>query len=289
MLIFCRDHLAGIDDDQLGEDGTDADRDDRRSVPERRGPACLPRRHGFKHRRRRQRLCPGQPRDPAGKARRPRFIVSASSIRNRARSSACPTSAIPAFPSLGIDLDIRTDLPRYRVWRDGEVMEEPTDIMAHWRDDLGRLRDRLLVLVRGGAARRRHADPPHRARRARADVPHQHCLRGRRAVRRARWWCRCGRSSRRMRSARCRSPRAFLPCTARRCISAIRTRSGSPTSASPTTVTPWRSRPDEIPVFWACGVTPQAVIAAARLPFAITHAPGLMLVTDLKNKQLAVL
>ena len=46
---------------------------------------------------------------------------------------------------------------------------------------------------------------------------------------------------------------------------------------------------DEIPVFWACGVTPQAVISAAKVPFAITHAPGLMLVTDLKNKQLAVL
>jgi uncharacterized protein YcsI (UPF0317 family) len=46
---------------------------------------------------------------------------------------------------------------------------------------------------------------------------------------------------------------------------------------------------DEIPVFWACGVTPQAVIAAAKLPFAITHAPGLMLVTDLANRQLAVL
>src|SRR5260370_22548960 len=42
----------------------------------------------------------------------------------------------PHIPSLGIDLDIRTDLPRYRVWRDGEVAEEPTDIMAHWRDDL---------------------------------------------------------------------------------------------------------------------------------------------------------
>src|SRR5205807_4184515 len=42
----------------------------------------------------------------------------------------------PRIPSLGIDLDIRTDLPRYRVWRDGEVIEEPTDIMAYWRDDL---------------------------------------------------------------------------------------------------------------------------------------------------------
>src|SRR3981189_2865530 len=41
----------------------------------------------------------------------------------------------PRIPSLGLDLDIRTDLPRYRIWRDGEVVEEPTDIMAHWRDD----------------------------------------------------------------------------------------------------------------------------------------------------------
>ncbi len=41
---------------------------------------------------------------------------------------------------------------------------------------------------------------------------------------------------------------------------------------------------DEMPVFWACGVTPQSVIDAAKLPFAITHAPGLMMVTDLKNK-----
>src|SRR4030095_12086204 len=42
----------------------------------------------------------------------------------------------PRIPSLGLALDIRTHLPRYRVWRDGEVAEEPTDIMAHWRDDL---------------------------------------------------------------------------------------------------------------------------------------------------------
>jgi uncharacterized protein YcsI (UPF0317 family) len=42
----------------------------------------------------------------------------------------------PRIPALGLDLDIRTDLPRYRVWRNGELMEEPTDILAHWRDDL---------------------------------------------------------------------------------------------------------------------------------------------------------
>ena len=76
---------------------------------------------------------------------------------------------------------------------------------------------------------------------------------------------------------------------ARRFISAIRIRSASPISQSPTTAIRCRSKPTKFPVFWACGVTPQAVIAAAKLPFAITHAPGLMLVTDLKNKQLAVL
>ena len=41
--------------------------------------------------------------------------------------------------------------------------------------------------------------------------------------------------------------------------------------------------PDELPVFWACGVTPQEVALASRLPFCITHAPGHMFVTDLRN------
>src|SRR5262249_34091384 len=42
----------------------------------------------------------------------------------------------PKIPALGADLDIRTDLPRYRVWRNGALVEEPTDILRHWRDDL---------------------------------------------------------------------------------------------------------------------------------------------------------
>jgi uncharacterized protein YcsI (UPF0317 family) len=46
---------------------------------------------------------------------------------------------------------------------------------------------------------------------------------------------------------------------------------------------------DEIPVFWACGVTPQSVIAAVRPAFAITHAPGCMLITDRRNNEYAVL
>ncbi len=46
---------------------------------------------------------------------------------------------------------------------------------------------------------------------------------------------------------------------------------------------------DEMPVFWACGVTPQAVIAQVRPEFCITHAPGSMLITDLRNTSLAAL
>ena len=44
----------------------------------------------------------------------------------------------------------------------------------------------------------------------------------------------------------------------------------------------------EHPLFWACGVTPQVALEAAKLPFCITHSPGCMLVTDMKNSDLAV-
>jgi uncharacterized protein YcsI (UPF0317 family) len=46
---------------------------------------------------------------------------------------------------------------------------------------------------------------------------------------------------------------------------------------------------DELPVFWACGVTPQSVIVEAKPEFCITHAPGHMLITDLRNSDLAVI
>jgi len=45
--------------------------------------------------------------------------------------------------------------------------------------------------------------------------------------------------------------------------------------------------PDELPVFWACGVTPHSVIQAAKPPLSITHKPGHMLITDLRNASLA--
>ena len=45
---------------------------------------------------------------------------------------------------------------------------------------------------------------------------------------------------------------------------------------------------DEIPVFWACGVTPQAAVMQSRPPLAIGHAPGHMLITDLRDSELVV-
>src|SRR5207249_647776 len=48
-------------------------------------------------------------------------------------------------------------------------------------------------------------------------------------------------------------------------------------------------RADELPVFWACGVTPQAVVQAVKPPFCITHFPGSMVITDRRNAELAAL
>jgi uncharacterized protein YcsI (UPF0317 family) len=194
----------------------------------------------------------------------------------------------PSIPSLGIDLDIRTDLPRYRVWRDGEVVEEPTDIMAYWRED-------LVAFVIGCSFSFEEALLAD-------DIPIRHIEQGVRVP--------MYRTN-----IACASAAPFVgpmvvsmrPLKPKDAIRAVQITSrfpsvhGAPVHlglpegigiadiAKPDYGDAVPIHDDEIPVFWACGVTPQAVIAAARLPFAITHAPGLMLVTDLKNKQLAVL
>ena len=59
----------------------------------------------------------------------------------QANPKPCPLLGVseagdPAIPALAADLDIRTDIPRYRVWRDGAVVDEPRDIKSVWRDDL---------------------------------------------------------------------------------------------------------------------------------------------------------
>ena len=136
----------------------------------------------------------------------------------------CPLLAASApgdwrLPALAEDLDIRTDISRYRVFRNGELIDEPTDVRAHWRDDLvtfalgcsfsfeEALTDNGIELrhITCGATvpMYRTRSPPRPPARSTA-----------------RWWCRCGRSSRPTRSAPSRSPRAFRRCTAPRSISA---------------------------------------------------------------------
>jgi uncharacterized protein YcsI (UPF0317 family) len=194
----------------------------------------------------------------------------------------------PRIPLLGDDLDIRTDVPGYRVWRDGEVVEEPTDIKAHWRDD-------LVAFVLGCSFSFEEALMAE-------GLPIRHIERKVR-VPMYRTNIACTPSGP-FAGPMVVSMRPFKPAQVIRAVQ-ITTRFpsvhgapvhlGLPHSIGIADIT----KPDygdavpveadEIPVFWACGVTPQAVIAAAKLPFAITHAPGLMLVTDLRNRDLAVL
>ena len=192
----------------------------------------------------------------------------------------------PRIPSLGLDLDIRTDLPRYRVWRDGEVVEEPTDIMAHWRDD-------LVAFVIGCSFSFEEALLAE-------DIPIRHIERGVR-VPMYRTNIACA-SAGPFAGPMVVSMRPLKPKDAIRAVqitSRFPSVHGAPVHlghpqgigiaelARPDYGDAVPVEADEIPVFWACGVTPQSVIAAAKLPFAITHAPGLMLVTDLRNKDLA--
>lgn len=192
----------------------------------------------------------------------------------------------PHIPSLGLDLDIRTDLPRYRVWRDGEVVEEPTDIMAHWRSD-------LVAFVIGCSFSFEEA--------LLADnIPIRHIELGVR-VPMYRTNIACSPAGP-FAGPMVVSMRPLKPADAIRAVqitSRFPSVHGAPVHlghphgigiadiARPDYGDAVPINDDEIPVFWACGVTPQSVIAAARLPFAITHAPGLMLVTDLRNRDLA--
>jgi len=52
---------------------------------------------------------------------------------------------------------------------------------------------------------------------------------------------------------------------------------------------PVEIKDDEVPIFWACGVTPQAVALKSKPPLMITHSPGHMFITDLLDEDLSVL
>lgn len=211
----------------------------------------------------------------------------------QANPKPCPVLAVseagdPRFPTLGADLDMRTDLPQYRVWRDGVMVEEPTDISHVWRDDLvgfaiGCSFSFEEALVENGI-----------------DVRHITCGSN---VPMYRTNIACVPAGP-FHGPLVVSMRPFKPTDAIRAIQ-ITSRFPSVHGAPVHIGMPGGigiadiNKPDygdavpigadELPVFWACGVTPQAVIAAVKPEFCITHAPGCMLITDLLNTKLAAL
>jgi len=218
-----------------------------------------------------------------------RFTGFASSIQNRVRSSACPTSATRASLRWG---STSTFAPTCRATVCGAT--------AKWwrsRPTSGRIvRDDLVAFVLGCSFSFEEAlmadDLPIRHIECKVRVPivpHQYRMQPIGAVRRSH-----GGIDAAVQAGGC-DPRGADHLALSRRAWRGRFILGHPHSigiediAKPDTAMRVPVEADEIPVFWACGVTPQAVIAAAKLPFAITHAPGLMLVTDLRNKQLAVL
>ena len=194
----------------------------------------------------------------------------------------------PHVPMLGANIDLRHDLPRYRIWKKGELVAEPTDISEFWRDDLvafviGCSFSFEEALIEDGSPLR-HVTCGANVAMYRTNIE---CVPAGPFV-----------------GPMVVSMRPLKPADAIRAIqitSRFPAVHGAPVHigkpeligihdiARPDYGDPVEIKPDELPVFWACGVTPQAVIAAARPDFAITHYPGSMLITDLKNSRLAAL
>ncbi|HEY9094404.1 MAG TPA: putative hydro-lyase [Hydrogenophaga sp.] len=203
----------------------------------------------------------------------------------------CPLLAVsepgePMLPSLGQDIDIRSDVPLYRVWRDGEMVEERADIAALWRKDLvtfviGCSFSFEQALMEAGLPLRHVAQRKNVAMfRSNVQTVAAGPFHGPLVV-----------SMRPLRAAD--AIRAVQVTSRFPQVHGAPVHLGDPSLigiedlSKPDYGDAIEVRPDELPVFWACGVTPQAAIRQARPAFCITHAPGAMLITDLFNSQLA--
>ena len=192
----------------------------------------------------------------------------------------------PTIPRLGADLDIRTDIPGYCLFRDGEHVQDLGDLKSVWQDD-------FVAFAIGCSFSFEEAL-------LEAGVPIRHIERG----------CNVPMFRTSIATAQAGpfggpmvvSMRPLKPADAIRAVQ-ITSRFpgvhgapvhfGDPAAigikdiAHPDFGDAVDILPGEVPVFWACGVTPQSAIRAARPPVSITHKPGCMLVTDLRNSQLA--
>jgi uncharacterized protein YcsI (UPF0317 family) len=196
-----------------------------------------------------------------------------------------PGSTEPKIVALGANL--ATDIPRYRVWENGTCIDEPTDVMKYWRDDLVSFLLGCSFSFEGALLQ---ANIPVRHIELDCNVPmyvtNRACvpagqLKGQMVV-----------SMRPIPATLV--PKAVL-CTGRfPAVHGAPVHIGEPEALGICDI----SKPDfgdsvpiyegEIPVFWACGVTPQAAIMATKPKFAITHAPGHMFITDKRDIDYAV-
>jgi len=184
--------------------------------------------------------------------------------------------------------DLRTDLPLYRIWRDGRLVAEVPDVREHWRDD-------LVSFLLGCSF-------TFEAALLRAGVPVRHIEQG----------CNVPMYVTNIECVRAgvfHGPLvvSMRPIPVEQVVRAVQITSrypavhGAPVHigdpamlgirdlARPDYGDPVDIRPGEVPVFWACGVTPQAVALRSRPEFMITHAPGHMFLTDVPDEQLAAL
>ena len=193
----------------------------------------------------------------------------------------------PRIPALAEDMDIRTDLPQYRIFRDGELVDEPSDIIDLWRDN-------MVSFVLGCSFSFEEALLD-------VGIPLSHIERGENV---AMYKTNIDTvPAGRFHGKMVVSMRPLKPADV---ILAIQITSrfpgvhGAPVHLGqphligvddlekPFVGDRPRMEDDEIPVFWACGVTPQVAVEQVRPPICVTHAPGCMVITNLLNSSLAV-
>ncbi len=188
---------------------------------------------------------------------------------------------------LAPDADLRTDLPAYRVWEDGELAAEPGEVTDRWRDD-------LVTFLIGCSFTFEWAL-------ADAGVPLRHLEQERNvSMYVTDRQCRpAGQMHGPMVVSMRPVPEELLGTAARvtgrmPAVHGAPVHSGDPARigiadlGAPDFGEAVDLLPGDVPVFWACGVTPQAAVMASRPPFAITHAPGRMFVTDVRDEQYLV-
>ncbi|WP_457317502.1 putative hydro-lyase [Sinomonas sp. RB5] len=186
--------------------------------------------------------------------------------------------------ALASEADLRTDIPRYRVWRDGHLDGEPAEVVEVWRDDLvtfliGCSFTFESPLVEAGIPLR-HVDQGRNVSMYRTDIE-----------------CRpAGRMHGPMVVSMRYVPEDLVD-TAVRLSARMPAVHGAPVHvgdpaalgiadlAAPDYGDAVAPAPGDVPVFWACGVTPQAALLASRPPFAITHAPGYMFISDVPDSE----